>query len=61
MAGYFENSRSALLKEARARHASAATRALRWKQSYGEVGCYPDLVKTMNMTWRVVEVIEKER
>jgi hypothetical protein len=59
--GYAINSWKALSAEMRKRQKAARVRQEKWKDSYGEVGVYPDLVKTTKMMDAIVNTLDEHK
>jgi len=59
--GYLENSREAIFRRLKSDRVQAAARMNRWRKSYGEVGCYPDLVAVVQMLDDLIDVTAKHR
>ena len=58
LGGYYKNSRKTLLRDLVAKRTRAIARADRWHRSYGDVGCYTDLVAIVHMLDDLIEVID---
>ena len=60
MGAYFDNSRKTILSDLLKRRRAAEARADRYRRSYGEVGCYDDMVEVIHMLDDLVAVVDDD-